>query len=125
VVGAGCGDGEPVDPPPAPVGSTPAPGVARDEEDPMDIAITIGEQRLRATLSESAAARDLVAQLPATVDLTDHGRVEKTGPLPAPLSVEGDQSFFPGIVILGRLEGDAAQRLAELDGPVTAKVGAR
>ena len=104
------------------------------QEDHMKIQITIGEQRFDATLTDSAAARDLVAQLPVTVDMIDHGGVEKTGPLPAPLSLEGqpegadpdvgdlgyyapgndlvlyygDQSYFPGIVILGRLDGDAA-----------------
>jgi hypothetical protein len=36
----------------------------------------------------------------------------------------GDQSYFPGIVILGRLDGDAAQRIAELDGAVTARIEA-
>lgn len=114
----------------------------------MRIQITIGEHRFGATLTESAAARDLVAQLPATVDMTDHGGVEKTGPLPSPVSLEGlpdgadpdvgdlgyyapgndlvlyygDQPYFPGIVVLGRLEAGAAQRVAELDGPVTARV---
>jgi hypothetical protein len=117
----------------------------------MRIQITINEQRFGATLSESAAARDLVAQLPVTIDMTDHGDVEKTGPLPSPLSIEdqpdgadpdvgdlgyyapgndlvfyyGDQSYFPGIVILGRLDQDVPQRLFELDGPVTARVEAR
>lgn len=114
----------------------------------MRIQITIGEQRFGATLSESDASRDLVAQLPMTLDLDDHGQVEKTGPLPSPLSLAGqpdgadpdvgdlgyyapgndlvlyygDQSFFPGIVVLGRLDGDAAQRLSVLDGTVTARV---
>ena len=114
----------------------------------MKIQITIGEQRLGATLTESAAARDLVAQLPVTIDMVDHGQVEKTGRLPAPLSLEGqpdgadpdvgdlgyyapgndlvlyygDQSYYPGIVILGRLDGDAAQRISRLDGPITATV---
>ncbi|GAA0798696.1 cyclophilin-like fold protein [Spirilliplanes yamanashiensis] len=94
------------------------------------IQLRTGDQRLRATLDDSAAGRDLVAQLPLTIDMTDHGAVEKTGPLPAPLSragqpddadpavgdvgyyapgndlvlYHGDQSYFPGIVILGRLE---------------------
>ena len=116
----------------------------------MRIQITIGEQRFGATLAESAAVRDLVAQLPVTIDMIDHGGVEKTGPLPSPLSLAGqpdgadpdvgdlgyyapghdlvlyygDQSYFPGIVILGRLDGDAAQRIAELDGAVTARVEA-
>lgn len=114
----------------------------------MRIEITIGEQRFQATLTESAAARDLAAQLPVTLDMVDHGQVEKTGPLPSPLSLAGqpdgadpdvgdvgyyapgndlvlyygDQSYFPGIVILGRLDGDAAQRISELDGPVTATI---
>ena len=114
----------------------------------MRIQITIGEQRFGATLSDSAAARDLVAQLPVTIDMVDHGQVEKTGPLPSPLSLEGqpegadpdvgdlgyyapgndlvlyygDQSYFPGIVILGRLDGDAAQRISALDGSVTTTV---
>ncbi len=116
----------------------------------MKIQITIGGQRFDATLTDSAAARDLVAQLPVTIDMVDHGQVEKTGPLPSPLSLAGqpdgadpevgdlgyyapgkdlvlyygNQSYFPGIVILGRLDGDAAQRISELDGPVTARVEA-
>ncbi len=112
--------------------------------------ITIGDQRFQATLIDSAATRDLVAQLPLTVDMTDHGGVEKTGPLPSPLSLDGqpegadpdvgdlgyyapgndlvlyygDQTYFPGIVVLGQLEGDAAQRIAQLDGSVKVTVEA-
>jgi hypothetical protein len=123
---------------------------AAEQETSMRIRITIGEQRFDATLSESAATRDLLAQLPVTIDMTDHGQVEKTGPLPSPLSLDGqpdgadpdvgdlgyyapgndlvlyygDQSYFPGIVILGRLEGDAAQRISLLEGSVTATVEA-
>jgi hypothetical protein len=36
----------------------------------------------------------------------------------------GDQSYFPGIVIFGRLDGDAASRISELDGSITARVEA-
>ena len=117
----------------------------------MNIQITIGNQTFGATLHDSPAARDLLAQLPVTVQMTDHGGVEKTGPLPGPLSLEGqpegadpdvgdlgyyapgndlvlyygDQSYFPGIVVLGRLDGDAAARIADLEGTVTATVAAR
>jgi len=117
----------------------------------MEIAITIGDQHFTATLHDSAAAHDLLAQLPVTVDMVDHGGVEKTGPLPESLSLDGqpegadpevgdlsyyapgtnlvlyygDQSYFTGIVVLGRLEGDAAERIAALDGPITATVEAR
>jgi hypothetical protein len=159
MVGAGCGDAESSN------ATTPPTAVARTNpttststirndtprEDSMKIHITIGEQRFDATLTESAAARDLVAQLPVTIDMVDHGQVEKTGRLPSPLSLEGqpdgadpdvgdlgyyapgndlvlyygDQSYFPGIVILGQLNGDAAQRISELEGPLTARVEAR
>ena len=121
------------------------------EEEPMQISITIGDQKFTATLAQSAAASDLLAQLPVTVEMVDHGGVEKTGPLPEPLSLDGqpegadpavgdlgyyapgedlvlydgNQSYFPGIVVLGRLDGDAGRRIAELDGAVTATVDVR
>ena len=117
----------------------------------MKIVITLGGQRLGATLDDSAAARDLIAQLPLTVDMVDHGGVEKTGPLPSPLSLDGqpegadpdvgdvgyyapgndlvlyygDQSYYPGIVVLGRLDSGAAAEIADQRGPVTATVEAR
>ena len=115
-----------------------------------EVTITIGEQHFHATLSDSAAARDLLAQLPVTVDMTDHGGVEKTGALPSPLSLDGqpdgadpdvgdlgyyapgndlvlyygDQAYYPGIVILGRLDETAAQRISAMDGSVTATIEA-
>ena len=111
----------------------------------MRIEISISGQRFTATLDDSAASRDLMAQLPLTVQMVDHGGVEKTGPLPSPLSLagqpagadpdmgdlgyyapgsdvvlyHGDQSYFTGIVVLGRMEGDAAEHIAAIDGPVT------
>ena len=117
----------------------------------MDIHLTVGDHTFTATLKDSAAARDEVAQLPVTVEMADEGGVEKTGPLPHPLSLEGqpeganpdagdlgyyapgndlvlyygDQSFHSGIVVLGRLDDDAAERIAALGGPVTATVEAR
>jgi hypothetical protein len=118
------------------------------EEEDMRVQITIGEQRFTATLFDSAAARGLLAQLPVAIEMRDHGSVEKTGRLPQPLSLAGqpdgadpdvgdlgyyapgqdlvlyygDQSYFPGIVVLGRLEGDAARLIADLVGSVTATV---
>ncbi len=124
---------------------------AERQENRMNIQITIRDQTFAATLQESPAAHDLVAQLPVTVEMIDHGGVEKTGRLPGPLSLEGqpegadpevghvgyyapgndlvlyygDQSYFPGIVVLGRMDGDAAERIANMDGSVTATVKAR
>lgn len=114
----------------------------------MDMQIRINGQRFAATLTDSAAARDLLAQLPTTISMRDHGGVEKTGRLPSPLSLDGqpegddpdvgdvgyhapgndfviwygDQTYWSGIVVLGRLKGDAAARIAELDGSVTAVI---
>jgi hypothetical protein len=121
------------------------------QEEQMKISIAIGSQRFAATIFDSAAGRDLLAQLPLTIDMTDHGSVEKTGPLPSPLSTAGqpdgadpdagevgyyapgndlvfyygEQSYYPGIVIIGRLDGDAAGRIADMDGAVTATVEVR
>jgi hypothetical protein len=81
--------------------------------------------------------------------MSDHGGVEKTGPLTSPLSLDGqpdgadpevgdlgyyapgndlvlyygDQSYFDGIVVLGRMEGDAAGRITELEGDVSVSIG--
>jgi hypothetical protein len=160
VVGAGCGDsGSSSDSPPPAASALSAPTTPpstgrsepAEEEKSMRIQVTIGEQRFGATLSESAATRDLLAQLPVTIEMVDHGGVEKTGPLPAPLSLDGqpegadpdvgdvgyyapgsdfvlyygDQSYFAGIVVLGRLDGDATERIARIDGSVTATIEAR
>lgn len=128
--------------------TSPTPSHVDSSEDRMRIQITIGDQRFQATLHDSAASRDLIAQVPLTVEMVDHGSVEKTGPLPSPLSLDGqpdgadpdvgdvgyyapgndlvfyygDQSYYPGIVILGRLDGDAAAEIANLDGSVTATI---
>ena len=155
----GCGDNGRADGTPlgtaftsvSPGGSPPQPddgdGTAH-RGDQMKIRVTIGDQRFSAILVDSAAGRDLIAQLPLTIAMTDHGSVEKTGPLPAPLRRDGqpdgadpgigdvgyyapgndlvlyygDQSYYPGIVILGRLDGDAAERIAEMTGSITATV---
>jgi hypothetical protein len=169
LLGAGCGAGggtsddqgaDDLDPT---AQSSPMPGPSRSpagdgaggpterQENRMNIQITIGDQTFTATLRDSPTARDLIAQLPVTVQMTDHGGVEKTGPLPGPLSLEGqpegadpdvgavgyyapgndlvlyygDQSYFPGIVVLGRMNGDAAERIADIDGSVTATVEER
>jgi hypothetical protein len=118
------------------------------EEQSMKLEITIEDQRFQASLDDSAASRDLLAQLPQTVEMRDHGGVEKTGPLRSALSLEGqppgadpsvgdvgyyapgsdfvlyygDQSYYEGIVILGHLDGDAAERIAQMDGDVTVSV---
>jgi hypothetical protein len=127
--------------PPGPTGDVDPNGRSR-------ILVTIGDEQFEMTLDGSAAARDLIDQLPVTLRMHDHGAVEKTGLLPEPLSVKGqpsgadpevadigyyapgndlvfyygDQSYFPGIVVLGRMDERAAERLASMDGSITATV---
>jgi hypothetical protein len=169
LLGVGCGDGgetsddQSADELDSTTQSTPMPPPSRSpdgdragepaetQESHMNIRIKIGDQSFDATLEDSPAARDLVAQLPVMVEMSDHGGVEKTGPLPRPLSLEGqpegadpdvgdlgyyapgndlvlyygDQSYYPGIVLLGRMDGDAAERIAGIDGSATVTVEAR
>jgi hypothetical protein len=131
---------------PTPSASAPTTG----QEAGLRIQITVGDQRVTASLDDSAAARDLLAQLPLDLQMRDHGGVEKTGRLPSSLSLDGqphgadpdvgdigyyapgndlvlyygDQSYYDGIVVLGRLDGDAAERIARIDGAVTTTVEA-
>lgn len=113
------------------------------------IVISVEGLELTATLRDTVAARDLLAQLPQTVTMSDHGGVEKTGALARPLAIDGepagadpdvadlgyyapgadlvlyygDQSYYRGIVILGQLQGDVA-RLAQLDGELDVTISA-
>jgi predicted small secreted protein len=156
---AGCGTGDGEDdagsaaPSPGGAGtraSEPArhPTPSSTKEETMRIEITIDDQHLQATLDDSAASRDLLGQLPQTVEMRDHGGVEKTGPLRSALSLEGqptgadpsigdvgyyvpggnfvlyygDQSYYEGIVILGHLDGDAAERIAQMDGDIIVSI---
>ncbi|MEV4826782.1 cyclophilin-like fold protein [Micromonospora sp. NPDC049257] len=155
---AGCGgNGQPGDtgretsatsPSSTGLAATPPSGTAAPRGEQMKIQIAINDQRFQATIFDGTAGRDLLTQLPLTINMIDHGAVEKTGPLPTPLSLNGqpdgadpdvgdvgyyapgndlvlyygDQSYFPGIVIIGRLDGEAASRIADLDGAVTATV---
>jgi len=157
VLAAGCGTApKAVDAQPTPHRAQgTAPATTRHTQsnpvkDEMKIVIRLGDKRFGAVLDDSAASRDLLRQLPVTVDMVDHGGVEKTGPLPSPLSLDGqpegadpdvgdvgyyapgndlvlyygDQSYFAGIVVLGRLDDDAARQIREHDGPVTVTVEA-
>ncbi|NYZ11821.1 hypothetical protein HL658_04605 [Azospirillum sp. RWY-5-1] len=97
-----------------------------------------------AELVDNAATRSLLALLPLTLPMRDHLRQEKTGALPASLPDAPRRRDFtagtvglwsaddfviyyrdgevpgPGIVILGRLRGDAS--LFDRPGPVTVTV---
>ncbi|MGU3437658.1 cyclophilin-like fold protein [Actinomycetes bacterium M1A6_2h] len=114
----------------------------------MQIDIQINGRTVVGTLNNSAASRDLLAQLPVTLDMSDHGSVEKTGPLPSELSIEGapssadpnpgdigyyspgndfvlyygDQGEYPGIVILGTMDETGIDTVGSVDGNVMVTV---
>jgi hypothetical protein len=99
---------------------------------------------LNAELVDNAATKALLEMLPVTLEMTDHLRQEKTGNLPASLPQAERQldvsngtlglwastDFViyyrdgsvprPGIVILGRVDGDAS--LFDRPGPVTVQI---
>lgn len=135
------------EPTPSPTAPVPTASSSEAAGGPVRLEISAGDVELVATLRDTAAARDLVAQLPLTLTVRDHGGVEKTGPLPHALSVAGapegadpdvadlgyyapsndlvlyygDQSYYDGIVILGRLQGDV-RKLAEVTGDLEVRV---
>ena len=95
---------------------------------------------LTAQLADNASALALLEMLPLTINMQDHLRQEKTGELPAPLPEASRQLEFengtlglwgrddfviyyrngsvpsPGIVVLGRVRGDAS--ILDRDGPI-------
>ncbi|OZC57186.1 hypothetical protein CH289_04425 [Rhodococcus sp. RS1C4] len=124
------------------------PSEAVANESSSRIVIEVGGRTVIGNLNDSAASRDLLDQLPLTIEMSDHGSVEKTGPLPAELSTSdspsradpnpgdvgyyapgddfvlyyGDQVEFPGIVILGRMDSSGSDAVGSVDGDVTVTV---
>ena len=112
------------------------------------ITITVGDRTVEGTLDDNAASRDLIAQLPVTLELSDHGSVEKTGPLPRRLSTAGtpdgadpdvgdmgyyapsndfvlyygDQGHFPGIIVLGRMDPSGPDLIGGMNGDISVTV---
>ena len=97
-----------------------------------------------AVLADNDAARSLARMLPLTIEMRDHMRQEKTGNLPSPLAEARRQQAFsagtlglwggddfviyyrngrvplPGIVILGKVNGDVS--IFDRPGPVKVRV---
>ncbi len=69
--------------------SSPPEPTVDDEWDRIRIALIVDGQRLTGTLSDTPAGRDLLAQLPLTLTMTDFGSVEKVAELPTSLSITG------------------------------------
>lgn len=69
--------------------STAAPEAAEPSSGPASLTLQFGDLEVRATVEDSAAARSLLAQLPATLDFSDYGGQEKIATLSAPLDLSG------------------------------------
>ncbi|TGR18841.1 hypothetical protein EN792_019565 [Mesorhizobium sp. M00.F.Ca.ET.149.01.1.1] len=100
--------------------------------------------KLTAELVDNEATRALRGMLPITLDMSDHLRQEKTGNLPSSLPQSERQLDFdkgtlglwgstdfviyyrkgsvprPGIIILGRVDGDAS--IFDRPGPITVEI---
>ena len=142
-----CGGDEDTEPAAgAPDTSTPAPSPsaspASGDQDGTAIRISFGDTQLTGRLSDNATARDLADQLPLTLSFRDHNSVEKTGPLPRELSLDGAPDghdpaagdigywapggdlvlyyddgapYFDGIVRLGEFDGDLEALVRQSD----------
>ena len=108
--------------------------VTNEGVDSMKISIKVGNKTVMATLIDSKTTRDFVSQLPLTLTLEDYASTEKISDLPKRLSTEGapsgsdpsvgDIAFYApwgnlaifyrnaeyanGLIILGKIDGDAA-----------------
>src|SRR5947209_5651810 len=108
--------------------------VSNEQVENMKIRIKFENKVLTATLRDSKTARDFVSQLPLTLTLEDYASTEKISDLPKRLSTEGapsgsepsvgDIAFYApwgnlaifyraaeyanGLVILGKIDGEAA-----------------
>ena len=135
IVAARLGNSAPAREPDARTG----PAVAQER-----IVISSDRDRVTAELVDNDATRALVRMLPLTIEMRDHLRQEKTGNLPSPLPESRRQTEFsagtlglwgngdfviyyrngrvpaPGIIILGRVTGDAS--LFDRRGSVTVRV---
>lgn len=105
-----------------------------------DIRIVAGDQIIQATLDDSSATQDFLAQLPLTLKLSDYHRTEKIAYLPKALSTSGmpkamdpevgdftyfapwgnialfykDFGYSRGLVKLGKIEADDIEKLKNL-----------
>ena len=108
--------------------------VSNEQTKSMKIRIKVEDKVLTATLRDSKTARDFVSQLPLTLTLEDYASTEKISDLPRRLSTEGapsgsdpsvgdiafyapwgnlaifyrDAGYANGLIILGKIDGDAA-----------------
>jgi hypothetical protein len=96
---AGCGTGDGPSPGAASTiasestGDTPRSSTEAQQQEPMRIRLTIGNQEATATLEDNPASRDLVSMLPVTIPMGDLFGREKPGPLPRALTGDVEPVF--------------------------------
>ena len=123
-------------------------GVSQDRSEPammqQRVVISSDWGRVTAEFVDNETTRDLMGQLPLTLEMRDHLRQEKTGTLPSPLPESRRQTGFtagtlglwgnddlviyyrdgrvpkPGIIVLGRATGDVS--IFDRPGPVTIRL---
>jgi len=118
----------------------PSPSRSAPDAAPMKILLKTDDVTLTATLSNTPPARDLFAQLPLTLDLSDYADTEKIATLPRKLITKGaptgstpsvgslayyapwgnlaffykDFGYSRGLILLGSVDGDGIDALARL-----------
>jgi hypothetical protein len=106
------------------------------------IRVIVGDQVFTAELYDNSTAHDLADQLPLTITMEDHNRLEKTGPLPRALTTDGvpagsdpdkdeigyyapgrdlvlyygDVGYYNGIIRIGRFDGAIDSIAGQRDG---------
>ena len=120
---------------------------SQPETGETQIQVIIEDKVLIGRLWDNATARDLIAQLPLTLTFRDFGGQEKLAPLPRKLSMDGvpagadplareigyydpagvvvfyysDVGYFPGIVRIGRFDGNM-DAITSQTGDFTARI---
>jgi hypothetical protein len=122
-----------------------SPSVPREQGDPTagtSVRIVTGNAVITGRLHENASAQDLLTQLPLSLSFRDLNNVEKIARLPRGLSMDGvpggddpeigdigyyapsrdlvlyygDVGYWPGIVRIGRFDGDPSRIEQQPDG---------
>jgi len=76
------------------VASTALTGGTPMSNDVVRIRLIVGDKKVVARLYDNASSRDLVAQLPLTLKLSDYAGTEKVATLPKKLSTKGTPAGF-------------------------------
>ncbi|MCS0251440.1 cyclophilin-like fold protein [Vibrio alginolyticus] len=99
----------------------------------MQIRFVFDDRTVTAMLNDSPSTQDFIAQLPLTLELEDYANTEKIAYLPSKLTKEGapasvsskvgDISYYaPGLINLGKIDGDVSRFISGDSMKVTIEV---